>query len=617
MNIFAKKIKTNLPVIVVVATLCVLSLPATAQDQVEQLAEQFYLNKEYDKAAVYYQGLYERNPADQNYYTKLLECYKQLHEYKSAEKLIKQQYRMWRTLKYMVQLGQLYAESGDEKKAQKTFNDAIKQLSKVNSSEVVEVAKEFIRFKQYDYALKTYEKGKKISNGNYPYNLEMAELYGLMGNYRKMMDEYVSILGQYESYLSTIKSTLQTLLVNDESGEKSAILKEILIEKIQKNPSKTVYSELLIWVYVQEKNFSAAFIQAKALDKRNKENGSRMYALGKLALSNRQYDQAIRFFDYIIHEKGSNNYYFINAKMEKVKTLKEKITRQPDYTSADLENLDKTYQSTLLELGKSAATLPLIIDYIKLKAYYLNALDEAIQLTEEALNMRGVSKHDAARLKILLADLYVLQNDIWNASLLYQQVEKDFKYDRLGEKAKFKNAKVFYYAGDFGWAQAQLNVLKGSTSKLIANDALFLSLIITENLGLDSNEVPLSRFAQAELYALQHRYDSAEYLLQSIEKEFPAHPIMDDVWYKRYEMYRQQQKWQQADSALTQLITLYPYGLLSDKALFLLAELNETVLHNTERAKELYKQLFFNYKDSLFAEEARKRYRKLRGDKIE
>tara|TARA_Y100000589_G_scaffold246893_1_gene234795 strand:+ start:125259 stop:127100 length:1842 start_codon:yes stop_codon:yes gene_type:complete len=593
------------------------STVAWSQNQVEQLAEQFYLNKEYDKAAVYFEGLYDKEPTNQNYYQKLLDCYKKLGEYKSAEKLIKQQYRMWHSLKYMVQLGQLYDESGDAKKAEKTFNEAIKQLSKSNSSEVVEVAKEFIRFKRYDYALKTYEKGRKISNGNYPYNLEMAELYGLMGDTEKMMNEYVSILGQYESYLSTIQNILQTVLVNDESGEKADVLKKVLVEKIQKNPAKKVYSELLIWVYVQEKNFTAAYLQAKALDKRHKENGNRMYALGKLALANRQYDAAIQFFDYIITEKGANNYYYINAKMEKVKALKEKVTQSANYTQQDLEDLDKTYQSTLLELGKSAATLPLITDYIHLKAYYLNQVDEAVKLTEEAMNLGGLSKQDRARLKILLADLYVLQNDIWNASLLYQQVEKDFKYDRLGEEAKFKNAKVFYFAGDFGWAQAQLNVLKGSTSKLIANDALFLSLIITENIGLDSNEVPLLLFAKAELYALQHRYDSAEYLLKKIEEEFPAHPIMDDVWYKRYEMYARQQQWKKADSALTTLVDRYPYGLLSDKALFKLAELNERILNNPERAKELYKQLLFNYKDSLFAEEARKRFRKLRGDKLE
>jgi tetratricopeptide (TPR) repeat protein len=514
----------------------------------------------------------------------------------------------------MVQLGQLYEEMGDVKKAEKTFNETIKQLSKSNSSEVVEVAKEFIKFKQYDYALKTYEKGKKIANGNYPYNLEMAELYGLMGDTEKMMNEYVSILEQHESYLSTIQNILQTLLVNDESGSKAEILKNILLEKIQKNQSKKIYSELLIWLYVQEKSFRAAFMQAKAMDKRFNENGNRMYALGKLALANNQYDEALLFFDYIINEKGTNNYYYINAKIEKVKALKEKVTQSATYTANDLTELENTYQTTLLELGKSVATLPLILDYIELKAYYLNKVNEAVNLTEEAMNLPGLSKQDKARLKILLADLYVLQNDIWNASLLYQQVEKDFKYDQLGEEAKFKNAKVFYYAGDFGWAQAQLNVLKGSTSKLIANDALFLSLLITENVGVDSNTVPLTLFAKAELYALQHQYDSAEFWLNKIETEYPVHSIMDDVWYKRYEMYAQQQQWLKADSALTELVERYPYGLLSDKALFKLAELNETILNNKERAKELYKQLLFTYKDSLFAEEARKRYRKLRGD---
>ena len=72
---------------------------------------------------------------------------------------------------------------------------------------------------------------------------------------------------------------------------------------------------------------------------------------------------------------------------------------------------------------------------------------------------------------------------------------KEFKNDPLGHLAKFKNAQVYYFSGEYDWCQAQLDVLKASTSKLIANDALELSVLITDNYNMDTSETAMKLFA--------------------------------------------------------------------------------------------------------------------------
>src|SRR5207237_519209 len=130
---------------------------------------------------------------------------------------------------------------------------------------------------------------------------------------------------------------------------------------------------------------------------------------------------------------------------------------------------------------------------------YLNKTNEANDLLEETIALPQLSLQLQAECKLELGDILLMTGDIWEASLRYSQVEKSFKHDEIGNEAKFRNAKISYYTGDFKWAQAQLDVLKGATAKLIANDAMDLGLLISDALAIDTNEAPLCIFARADL----------------------------------------------------------------------------------------------------------------------
>jgi TolA-binding protein len=210
-----------------------------------------------------------------------------------------------------------------------------------------------------------------------------------------------------------------------------------------------------------------------------------------------------------------------------------------------------------------------------------------------------------------------MQGEIWEATLLYSQVDKAFKEDLLGHEARFRNARLSYYAGDFQWAQAQFDILKSSTSKLIANDALDLSVFIMDNLGLDTTETAIKLYADADLLVFQNRFEAAFAKMDSLQAAFPGHSLGDDVLYLKAKIQKKQRNYEQAAALLQEIIDNHSDEIRADNAIYELAELYEQQLAQPSKAQALYETLFIDYSNSTLAVEARKRYRKLRGDDIQ
>lgn len=578
----------------------------------EELANQYFYNKEFDKAVIYYEKLFNKSH-NQTHYLKLLDCFVALEEYKNAEKLIKNQQRKHPyELNYNVDLAYLYNVSGKPNDAKQLSEKTIKQLSP-NQQQVISLAQAFQFRKENDYAIQTYLQGRKLLKDMFPFNFELAQLYSNSGKTEQMLNEYLDILVVQESYIQSVQNALQTNLSDDDKGTKKDLLKTLLLKYIQTHPDRKVFSEMLIWVYIQEENYLGAFTQAKALDKRFKEYGDRLMALGHLSTENKDYETAIKCYQYVI-SKGLDSYYYVSAKMELVNVYTKKITSTNNFTATDLAELERSYQSSINELGKSVSTTPLLRGYANFQSFYLHQPENAISLLNEVLVMPGISAHEIAQTKIELADVYLFVGEIWEASLLYSQVEKAYKYDQLGETAKFKNAKISFYTGDFAWSKAQLDVLKASTSKLIANDAMQLSLLITDNIGIDTNEAPLLLFAKADLLSYQNKNDEAIKLLDSLKNEFSYHSINDDVLFKRFQINYKQQQFDAALENLNEIIKNYPTDLLGDDAVYNAALIYDKNKNDQTKAAELYKSLLFDYKDSVYGVDARKRYRELKGD---
>jgi len=594
--------------------LFVIQLSSFAQPTTdEQLALQFYQNREFDKALDYYEKLYNKK-SPQEFYTPYLNCLLELKEFKKAEKIVKKQIKQEPLdLTYNVDLGIVFMRADEPSKAKEEWEKAVKLIKQDN--QVFTLANAFIAIKEYDYAIDTYLKGRKISQTNYPYSFELADVYKAKGDKLKMINEYLDALELSDSYIQTVQNALQTSFGSDVDKEQNDLVKGELLKRIQKSPDKTIYSELLIWMQLQLKDYEGAFVQAKALDKRKKEEGARVMGLAGLFAQNQQYDLASRAYQFVI-DKGKDNYYYINARMEQLNVSYNKIVSSGVYNSAYLVELEKNYNTAIIDLGKSSETAPLLKNYAHLLAFYLHKTEDAINLLEEVILFPSLSDNMQAECKLELGDILLMSGDVWEASLRYSQVEKAFKYDVIGQEAKYRVAKISYYTGDFKWAQAQLDVLKGATSKLISNDAMYLSLLISDAMAVDTNVAPLLIFARADLLSFQNKDSIAMITLDSINTLFPNHDLADDILYKKAQIELKHGKFEQVAKYYETIMNDYGDRILGDDAMFKLAELNEINFKNTEKAKEFYKQLLEKYPGSLYVVEARKRYRALRGDII-
>jgi tetratricopeptide (TPR) repeat protein len=338
--------------------------------------------------------------------------------------------------------------------------------------------------------------------------------------------------------------------------------------------------------------------------------------IGAICVENNDYETARKAFKYIINI-GEENPFYYKAENALLNTRFLEITTLRNYSQLELDETISDYQTTLQRVGWKRSSLPLIVELSQIQAFYANRIDTAIANLNTALQLVGLTDIQQAEIKILLADIYVLKGEVWEASLLYMQVNNFWKEEPIGHEAKFKNAKIFYYDGAFDYAQSQLSVLKASTSKLIANDAMNLSILITDNFGLDSNFEAMNWFAKADLCIEQHKYDEAFEYFDSINRIFPDHSLGDEILFRKAKAKQFQGNWNDAITFLEKIIEFYPTDILADDALFQIGDIYETRIHNTEKASEYYKKILFDYPGSLFAVEARKRFRVIRGDVIE
>jgi len=579
-----------------------------------QLALQYYREQQYDKAAEIYKKLYDNRPTHV-YYTYLIYSLVQTNEYKKAEKVVKKQMKKYPdNLRYLVDMGYVMISSEESAKGRKYYEQALDRL-KPEKNNIIQLANAFLSKRETEYTIKTYLKGREMLQYSYPFHLELARVYEQTGNYEEMFGEYLDMIEYDGAQINTVQNKLQTTLGDDPDDVKNEMFRVTLLKRIQKYPDRAYYSEMLLWYSIQRKDFSTAFLQAKALDRRFGEEGIRVYNLAQLSASNKDYDVAIEAYNYII-KMGEAVVLYLPSKVELLNVSYYKLTESFDMTLEDLENLELQFNETLEEFGLNPSTLSLARNLAHMNAFYLERIPEAIEGLSEAIAMANITKQQRAECKLELADILLFSGDPWEATLLYSQVEKEFKHDPVGHEAKYRNAKLTYFIGEFDWAKAQLDVLKAATSKLIANDAMDLSLLISDNMDADSSYKALELFSKADLYMYRNQDEKALEVLDSISLLYTYHAISDEVLFKKAEILIKNGNFDRADSLLAQVVDFYPDDILADNALIKRAELYDFHYNDTEKAMALYQQLLVDYPGSLFAVKARKRYRELRGDEI-
>jgi len=587
------------------------SLGGVAQElsELESMAQQYYTLGDFAKAESYFSEVYKKT-GNTNSYNYLLVCYTQLEQHEEAIKLAKKHFKRVNQGTVLVDLAQVYERIGDVKRSEESVGEAI-AMAQERPEQIYTIASALSRAGKAREALTCYDNARK-QDPNRNFGFQIAQLYGELGDVQAMFGEYLRLVDTQPNYLPSVRNMLGRSISDDGFSENNQLLKTELLRYIRES-NKPEFSELLIWQFLQEKNYGQALRQSIALDKRYGENQKRVYELAETALNNKAYASVREALNYII-EVGDFSPYYMDAKILKLRSFREEMEQNYTQDLEVVQQLPTEYRNLLDEFGKQPGTLLLMLDYAHLLAFQMGNTDSAIALLDEAMDMNSAPALDRARCKMEQADILLFTNQVWDALLLYGQVDLDFKEDVIGQDAKFKRALVSYYQGDFSWAKAQFDVLKASTTKRIANNAMQKSLLISDHIALDTTEHPLFLYAQADLLAFQKQFDASLEFLDELNATYPKHELDDDVHALRYRIAMSRGAFQQAREQLEGITTNYRYGLLADDAWFQLGSLLEHQLADKEQAMKCYEEIITSYPSSVHVVEARKRFRKLRGD---
>jgi tetratricopeptide (TPR) repeat protein len=574
------------------------------------LADEYNREGEVDKALDIYSELAkdEKNIPliHKNYFNLLLST----SSYKEGDKYISKAIKLYpNNISYKIERGILYQRQGNQKEAEKIFNSIIDE-AKLDQNKTRVVAQNFINNQMTESAVELYKLSRKALKNNNLYALEMAYVYRILNKTDFVIEEYLNFVEQNPGNINYVKNSLQNYLTKE---EELVALENILMDKVQQNPDKHIYNEMLIWVNLQQKNFYGAFIQARALDKRTSSQGNKVMEVGMISLENRDYESAIKIFTYVIKEfPGSSNY--VLAKRYLIKSREEFVKTVYPVRREDIEKLIQEYDQFVNEVGFNQTTLEAQRSKAQLYAFYLDDKDKAIDILNSIIENPRANANLKANAKLDLGDIYILIDMPWESTLLYSQVEKTHKESPIGYEAKLKNAKLSYFKGDFELAIDHLNVLKTATTREISNDAMALSLLIKDNTALDSTDYAMKDYAHVELLLFQNKKDDALSALDKMLIDHKNHSLTDEIHFLKATIYREIGRFEQALKELEVINLYYSDDILGDDAHFITAKIYDQNLNDKEKAMEHYQSFLMKHKGSIFISEARKRFRKLRGD---
>ncbi len=596
----------------IIITLLGAALSLSAQTDDAKLANEYFQQGEFEKARAMFEDL-EKNRSvipliHANYFRLLLEE----QDIKGAEKYLDRVIKSFPgNINYQVDLAFLYHTIGESDKLDKYLSTLKKQFIE-NQYQLSSIAQNLVSHQMYEEAIDFYLTARKLNGRESAFALDMAALYRMKNDKRKMTEEYINYAEGNPANLAYVKNLFQNILTEPEDQE---FLEETLIQKIQKDPNSALYSDLLIWLELQRKNYYAAFIQARALDRRNQQPGDQSMRIARIAYDNESWDDAIDIYTYVIDTYG-DDYNYPQARRFLIKSKENKVKTAFPVDTTAIRNLATEYSELYDQIGPNYTTLEALRNKALLHAFYLDELDTATRILNFVIENRRAPRALVSECKLDLGDIYILTGEPWESTLLYSQVEKDNKEAPLGYEAKLRNARLNYFTGNFALAKSHLDILKLATTREISNDAIALSLLITDNTAFDTTDFIMQEFANVELLIFQNKTAEAKAKLAKILKENPGHSITDEVYWLQSKLELQAGNYQQAVDYLDKIIQAYSYDILSDDAFYKKATIVQDYLHDEEQAMTLYQEFLKAHPGSMYVAEARQRIRQIRGDLV-
>lgn len=584
--------------------LCIL-ISGSAISQNDIIAKEYFKNGEYEKALIEYKKLYSNATSNINYINQIISTHQELEQYDEAESFLQNLLERINYPAFIVELGYNYQLKNDLVNAQVYYKKALESID-TKPSNVFSVARSFQNHSLLDEAIIAYENAM-VLNPDFNFNLQLAQIYGEQGNIERMFNSYINFVEVNPATVRDIKRSINDFITEQSTSGNNILFRKILLKKIQEQPN-LLWNDLLSWLFVQQKDFNKAFTQEKAIFNRNQQSLSRIEDLALITLNENENETAKEILTYLTENAQDSD-----TKLEAHNNLLQLQIKEA--SKEQYITIKNTYLELFKIFGLQTQTLNLQISYAHFLAFYMNETKDATSFLENILIL-PINELAKAKVKLELGDILLLQEKFNQALIYYTQIQRNLKNSTISQEARFKVAKASYYKGDFKWAESQLKILKASTSQLIANDALDLKLLISDNKYEDSLQLALKLYAKADLLAFQNRNEEAILLLDKILKDHKTEPIIAQALYKQAQLFEMKSQFEKAKDNYETIIENYRDGILIDDAYYHLAEIYQKQLNLPEKAKQLYEQIIFNHADSIYFVEARKRFRLLRGDAI-
>ena len=574
--------------------------------QEDLLARNYMQQGAYEKAAILYEGLVEKTPGNTNLVTSLVEAYQQLEQYDKAQEVLLKTLALSKSLGFLkVDLGYNYQLQGQDTEAQQLYTEILDQVRE-NPPLANMVGRSFKNYSLLDQAATAYTIAKEAGLNSIYLNVELARIYGEQGKIEQMFDAYINLILENDRYQSLAQRSFNDFITEDAENEANQIFRKLLLKRLQEDPN-LLYNRLLSWLFIQQQEYNKAFIQEKAIARRN-NNLNGIFTLAAVAVENEAYDLARTIYQYLVTQAPSDEMrLFAHQELLDLRILKN--------DSEDFQAIQTEFKSLLNQFGKTTETLELQTKYAHFLAFNQDKKEEASAFLKETLDLK-LNRFQEARVKMELADILVLEERFNAALIYYSQIQKNLKDNVLAQEARFKVAKTSYYKGDFEWAKTQLKVLKSSAEQLIANDAQDLYLLITDNTVDDSTQTALKTFARADLLLFQNKQDEALEVYNTLLAEHKDKAIEDETLLEQAKLFELKGLFDLAAQNYRLILEKHGDDILADDAHYRLGNLYADQLQQPEKAKEQYESIIFNFADSIFYVDAQQKYRKLRGDAI-
>ncbi len=575
--------------------------------QNSQLAHNYFQKGEYVKAASLYKQLYTKNDVRRDYFKQLLSCYQLVENFKASTKLLENHQEKYpNQSNILVEIGYNLQLQNKKEEARPYYEKAL-LIIEISPYEGAEIGRAFQKNHLLDYALLAYKNAMKL-NKELNFNGYIANIYGEKADIESMFDTYLDMIDKNEEYYSTVQRYTGTFITDDSQNENNILFRKLVLKRLQENPNNS-WNKLLSWLYMQQRDYDKALIQEIALHKRNPKNIDRVADLGTVAFDNKDYETTKACFTYVL-ENTQNGKLILDAHIYLLETAISTAISNKEH-----DDIEQKFQYLFENYGNGSSTLSLKITYADFLTFKKDNPTKAIAILKDVLKDVGVG-YQYGSVKLKLGDILVYTSRFNEALINYSQVQTNLKNSTLAQTARFKVAQTSYFKGDFKWAVSQLKVLKKSTSQLIANDALDLYLLISNNIIGDTIHTALKTYAKADLLAIQNKNQQAIDTLSIVLKKFKGREIEEVAIFKQAELYTKTKKFELAESNYLQLIEIKKEGILIDDAYYKLANLYKNHLNNIEKAKEMYQKIIFDFPSSIHLVDARKQFRKLRGDDI-